>query len=56
MQFFQNDNGDVVTLLPETATNKYQNKLLWVRCANGAVTSLWESEFKRDFHQITTYP
>ena len=47
-----NNNGDKVTLLENTATNKYGNKLLWVKCENGAIVSIWETEFKNNFTAI----
>ncbi len=46
---YQNDQGIIVELLENTATNKYGDKLLWVRTLNGHETSIWEKDFIRDF-------
>jgi len=43
----------VVTLLPKTATNKYGNKLLWIRLENGNTVSMFESKFKEEFKKVS---
>ncbi len=49
MTYFKNNEGDTVELLKKTVTNKYGNKLLWVRCCNGAIVSIFENDFKSQF-------
>ncbi len=49
MNTYTNNQGDTVELLEKTATNKYGNKLLWVRCVNGAVVSIFEKQFNNEF-------
>lgn len=46
-----NKLGDIVTLLPNTATNIYGNKLLWVKRQNGSITSIWEHDFNSQFKE-----
>jgi hypothetical protein len=48
-----NKEGNIVELTNKKATNKNGNVLLWVKCENGNMVSIWEDEFKRDFNQIS---
>ena len=48
-----NKNGDIVELVNRSAINKYGNKLLWARCANGNVVSVWENAFRSDFSPVS---
>ena len=49
MKLYKNKAGHLVTLTRKTATNKGGDKLLWVRCENGTVCSIWEKEFAAQF-------
>jgi len=49
MKTFTNKNGEKVTLTGKSAVNSLGNKLLWVRCENGATVSIFEKEFNTNF-------
>ena len=46
------ETNDIVTLTEYTATNKYGNRLLWVKCSNGKLVEIWESNLKKYFTEI----
>ena len=48
-----NKESDIVELTTKKATNKNGNVLLWVKCENGNIVSIWEDEFKRNFNPIS---
>ena len=47
-----NNLGDKVELTNKTATNSNGTKLLWVKCENGAIVSIFENEFKKQFNKL----
>jgi len=50
MNLYQHKTESVIVeLLPETATNKYGSKLLWIRLENGKTVSIWEDKFNSEF-------
>lgn len=47
-----NKQGDIVHLLPETATNAKGDLLRWLKCSNGHEASIWDNEFKSQFAKV----
>ena len=52
MKTFENSKGEKVTLTGKEAMNSFGFKYIWVKCENGAVVSIRESEFNRDFWEV----
>jgi len=49
---YMNALNNVVTLTENKAVNKFGDVLLWVRCENNKIISIWEKDFLRDFKEL----